>query len=59
MAAYAPALYQQVSGRDGTATPFFTTPDEPHGFQWSPSRVDTLETDVAEQVKAAIDSSAA
>ena len=42
MEAYAVALHQNEPEKTVAATLYFTTPDEPHRFEWTPSELAAL-----------------
>ena len=54
--AYAVALHQNDPETSVTATLYFTTPGEPHRFEWSPRELDSLESVLAESIASEIDS---
>ena len=55
MAAYAIALHQQDPERSISATLFFTSPNQPHCFTWSPSEGRTLAAEVYAAIQGEID----
>ena len=50
MEAYAVALHQNEPERTVTATLYFTTPDEPHRFEWTPAELATLTDEVEAEI---------
>jgi ATP-dependent helicase/nuclease subunit A len=55
MEAYAVALHQNDPERTVTATLYFTTPDEPHRFEWAPSELATLAAETEAELLDRID----